>query len=136
MHDLLEKGTLVLNSQPFSRMVGAALEDLQPGSAALSMCVTEDLKQQHGFVHGGVISYLADNTLTFAGGSILGDCVTAEYKINYIAPAIGQKLLAKADVVKAGKRQAVCKCEIFSINGGEKSLIAFASGSIRKVESG
>lgn len=134
MNDLLEMGTTVLNSQPFSLLIGATLEDLQPGIAELSLVITKGLKQQHGFVHGGVVSYLADNAITFAGGSILGDCVTAEYKINYIAPAVGHKLYAKAEVVKAGKRQAVCKCEILAVEEHQSSIVAFASGSVRKIE--
>ncbi|WP_353652900.1 PaaI family thioesterase [Zhongshania aliphaticivorans] len=70
----------------------------------------DELKQQHGFVHGGVVSYLADNALTYAGGSVLGDSVTSEYKINCLRPALGEKLVAKATVLSSGKTQAVCQC--------------------------
>ena len=73
----------------------------------------------------------ADNALTFAGGAALGPAVvTSEYKINYIRPAMGDMLVARASVVHAGKSQAVCQCQVFSISGGEEVLCAIAQGTI------
>jgi uncharacterized protein (TIGR00369 family) len=85
-------------------------------------------------VHGGVLSYLADNALTYAGGSVLGtDVVTAEYKINYLRPATGgDRLVALASVVGSGKTQAVCRCDVFIEEAGERKLCAAAQGTIRK----
>ena len=114
MNELLKFGKSVLNNQPFSKFVGAELSDLKEGKAELVLEIKKEHKQQHGFVHGGVISYLADNCLTFAGGSVLGNSVTSEFKINYIRPGIGSKLIARAIVLSSGKTQAVCECKIFS----------------------
>ncbi|MEP6773867.1 MAG: PaaI family thioesterase, partial [Polaromonas sp.] len=75
--DLLPFGREVLGRQPFSALLNAQLDAFAPGLAELSVPVVPGLLQQHGFVHGGVLSYLADNALTFAGGSVLGDSVTA-----------------------------------------------------------
>ena len=132
--DLLSWGRQALASQPFSRLVGAQLDAFAPGLAELSLPVAPELLQQHGFVHGGVLSYLADNALTFAGGSVLGDSVTAEYKINYLRPATNaERLLAVASVVGSGKTQAVCRCDVFLLReGGERVLCAAAQGTIRK----
>ena len=70
--------------------------------------VREELRQQHGFVHGGVISYLADNALTFAGALVLGPrVITAEYKINYLRPAVNGTLVARAKLVYAGRHLPV-----------------------------
>ena len=92
------------------------------------------LKQQHGFVHGGVISYAADNVLTFAGGGALGTgVVTSEFKINYLRPAWGEALVARAEVVHCGRTQAVCRCDIFSSEGGAERLCAAAQGTIAKL---
>lgn len=130
---LLAWGQSALASQPFSRLVGAQLDAFAPGVAELSLPVVADLLQQHGFVHGGVLSYLADNALTFAGGSVLGDCVTSEYKINYLRPATNaERLVAVATVVGSGKTQAVCRCDVFLLRGGERVLCAAAQGTIRK----
>jgi uncharacterized protein (TIGR00369 family) len=132
--DLLERGREVLAAQGFSRLLGAELDVFEPGRAELSLAVGPQLLQQNGFVHGGVLSYLADNALTYAGGSVLGtDVVTAEYKINYLRPAVGgQRLRAVASVVGNGKTQAVCRCDVFLLDGGEPRLCAAAQGTIRK----
>ncbi len=134
---LFNMGQEVLRSQAFSRLLGTKLVAFLPGTAVLEIPITEHLLQQNGFVHGGVLSYAADNALTFVGGSILGSNVlTSEYKINYLKPAIGQTLIARASVVYAGKRQAVCRCEVFTINGQSKeSLCATALGTIVAIAS-
>ena len=62
-------------------------------------------------MHGGVVSYLADNALTYAGGTALSvPVVTSEYKINYVRPAVGERLVARAMAEYVGKTQAVCRC--------------------------
>jgi uncharacterized protein (TIGR00369 family) len=134
MSELLERGREVLAAQGFSELLGARLDAFEPGHAELSLAVSPRLLQQNGFVHGGVLSYLADNALTYAGGSVLGiEVVTAEYKINYLRPAIGgDRLLAVASVVASGKTQAVCRCDIFVVDGGERKLCAAAQGTIRR----
>jgi uncharacterized protein (TIGR00369 family) len=133
--ELLSYGRKVLATQPFSVMLGAQMETFGPGHAEISLPIGASMLQQHGFVHGGVLSYLADNALTFAGGSVLGDCVTAEYKLNYLRPAKNaDRLLAVATVVGNGKTQAVCRCDVFMLRGDERSLCAAAQGTIRKVE--
>jgi uncharacterized protein (TIGR00369 family) len=124
----------VFGSQPFSRYIGAELVAVGPDSADISLKILDHHTQQHGFVHGGVISYLADNALTFAGGLALGgDALTSEYKINYVRPAKGERLVARARARSTGKRQAVCQCEIVCISEGAEALIAVAQGTIVSV---
>jgi uncharacterized protein (TIGR00369 family) len=131
--DLLEHGRQVLAAQGFSVMLGAELQAFEPGRAELSLPIAAKLLQQNGFVHGGVLSYLADNALTYAGGSVLGtDVLTAEYKINYLRPAKGERLRAVASVVGSGRTQAVCCCDVFVEAGGQWKLCAAAQGTIRK----
>lgn len=121
----------LLKAQPFSRLVGAELADFKDGFAEIHLEIADDLKQQDGFVHGGVVSYLADNALTFAGGSKLGPAVlTAEMKINYIRPAAGTKLIARAVAISAGRTQSVVRCDIFMIENGTEKLCAAAQGTI------
>jgi len=131
MDDLLQLGKEALASQPFSVLVGAELTGFSPGRAELTIPITPQLKQQHGFVHGGVISYAADNALTAAGGSVLGPAVvTSEYKINYLRPAVGTTLMARATVVYSSKTQAVCRCDVFVVSEGEEKLCAVSQGTI------
>lgn len=134
MDDLLQLGKQVLASQPFSVLVGAELTAFSSGRAELTISITPQLMQQHGFVHGGVISYAADNALTFAGGSVLGPAVvTSEYKINYLRPAMGTALIARAIVIYSSKTQAVCRCEVFVMDEGKEHLCAVSQGTISKI---
>ena len=131
MEDLFTLGKEVLASQPFSVLIGAELLSFSQGYAELKIPIQPELKQQHGFVHGGVISYAVDNALTFAGGSVLGTSVTtSEFKINYLRPAIGDFLFARATVIHAGKSQAVCRCDVFVSKDGKESLCATSQGTI------
>jgi len=134
MDDLLQLGKQVLASEPFSVLVGAELTSFSPGYVEMAIPITPQLKQQHGFVHGGVISYAADNSLTFVGGSVLGPAVvTAEYKINYLRPAMGSVLIARATVVYSSKTQAVCRCDVFVINEDKENLCAVSQGTIARI---
>jgi uncharacterized protein (TIGR00369 family) len=134
MDDMLTLGRQVLALQPFSVLLGAQLTGFSEGSAELKIPIKEELKQQHGFLHGGVISYAADNALTYVGGSVLGPAVvTSEFKINYLRPVIGEYIIARATVIYAGKNQAVCRCDIFMVTGEAESLCATAQGTITKI---
>lgn len=134
MSDQLALGRSVLLSQPFSLLLGAELIHFDEGDAEIRIPIVDNLKQQHGFVHGGVISYAADNALTFAGGSVLGaGVVTSEFKINYLRPAMGDYLIARAQVIHAGKNQAVCRCDVFCADNQGERLCATAQGTIAKL---
>jgi len=135
--DMLARGREVLASQPFSALVGAELAALSPGKAELRLPVRQDLRQQHGFLHGGVVSYLADNALTYAGGAAMAaPVVTSEYKINYVRPAIGDLLIARAECVSVGRQQAVVRCDVFAVRDGEEKLCAVAQGTIARLGEG
>ncbi len=132
--DMLQRGRQALESQPFSKLVGATLTRFDTEGTELRVPIVDALKQQHGFVHGGVLSYVADNALTFAGGAALGTgVVTSEYKINYVRPAIGQEIVARAAAVHGGKSQAVCRCEVFVVSEGKETLCAIAQGTIARL---
>ncbi|OZC92067.1 thioesterase [Rhodococcus sp. 06-412-2C] len=118
-------------------MIGAKLEKVGPGEAHIKLGNRPDLQQQHGFVHGGVVGYLADNALTFAGGLALGgDAVTAEYKINYLRPATGEYIVARATTISTTKTQAVCQCLVYSFDGTVEKVVAAAQGTIVKAHQG
>jgi len=130
--DLFQLGRRILAEQPFSVLLGTELTGFEAGSAELTLAIRREHLQQHGFVHGGVVSYLADNALTYAGGSALPGqgVVTSEYKINYLRPAIGESLVARASVLYAGKTQAVCRCDVFAVTKSAEKLCATAQGTI------
>jgi len=129
---LLMRGREVLAEQPFSRLLGAELKRLEAGDICeIELALRTELLQQRGFAHGGVVSYLADNALTYAGGAAAGFAVvTSEFKINYVRPAIGERLIARAEAVSVGKNQVVCRCDVLAWRGGEEKLCAVAQGTI------
>ncbi|MCG2837886.1 PaaI family thioesterase [Photobacterium sp. WH77] len=131
---MLEKGKEILSQQSFSLLLGTKLDVFEAGTAELSLDMRDDLKQNNGFAHGGVVSYLADNCITFAGASVLGSCVTSEYKVNYVRPAIGDRLIARSTVLYSGKRQATCECKVYAKTDNEEKLVAVSLGTINKID--
>ncbi len=129
--DFLALGREVLARQPFSVLLGTQLTAFAPGEVEMTLALKPEFRQQAGFIHGGVLSYLADNALTFAGGSALGiEVLTAGYTISYIKPAQGERLIARASVVGQSGRQVVCRCDIFAVRDGAEYLCATALGTI------
>ncbi|RII08128.1 putative esterase [Streptomyces sp. YIM 130001] len=124
----------VLDAQPFSRLLKARITAFGDGAAVLELDIRDELLQQNGFVHGGVLSYAADNALTFAAGAAIGAAVlTAGYSIQYVRPARGTTLTARAEVVHAGRRQAVVRCDLVMTGGddaGDETLCAVAQGTV------
>ena len=130
----LAMGREVLARQPFSVLIGAELVALEPGRCELQVPITDQVRQQNGFAHGGVVSYLADNALTYAGGTAMHvPVVTSEFKINYVRPAMGERLVARAQAAHVGKSQAVCRCEVFAVQAGVEKLCAIAQGTIARL---
>ena len=124
----------VLASPPFSQLLGTRLNSVSPGQVELELDLSPQLLQQNGFAHGGVLSYLADNALTFAGGTAMQvPVVTSEYKVNYVRPGVGERLIARAQAVHVGASQAVCTCEVFAVTAGVEKLCALAQGTITRL---
>jgi uncharacterized protein (TIGR00369 family) len=127
----LDDARRILDSQPFSCLLGAELTAFAADAVELRIPLRPELLQQFGFAHGGLIAYAADNALTFAGGAVLGPSVlTAEFKINFLRPVKGEALIARATVVHAGRRQAVCRCELFVQDDDDEHACAVALGTI------
>lgn len=128
----LDEAQQVLNAQPFSRLLGASITRVDKTGIQLSLDIRDELRQQSGFIHGGVLSYLADNAITYACGLGLGaDIVTSGYTIEYVSPARdGVCLLADASLVSAGRTKALGRCEIsIQDHDGSIKLVAVAQGT-------
>ncbi|MET9020736.1 PaaI family thioesterase [Actinopolymorpha sp. NPDC004070] len=133
---LLQLGRELLAAQVFSSLLEARLDAFRPGLAELSLPLGPHLLQQYGHAHGGVVSYLADNAMTFAGGSVLGPAVTTVgFSINYLRPAQGERLAAEAIVVSGGRRLAVVRCDVSAHDeAGRSTLCAVAQGTIATID--
>ncbi|GHC56843.1 PaaI family thioesterase [Streptomyces flavofungini] len=129
----LDLARKTLDAQPFSRLVAAEVTAFGDGAATLEIPVRPELLQQNGFVHGGVLAYAADNSITFAAGTALGPAVlTSGFTVQFVRPAAGVRLVARATVAHATRRQAVVRCDVFAVDdGGAESLCALAQGTVR-----
>lgn len=125
----------ILSAQRASMMLGVELIEFEEGSASLALKMRDELQQQHQFIHGGILAYLADCALSFAAGSVLGDCITVEFKINYLRPAKGEgRLLARGKVLGHGRTTATVRAEIFvEREDGARELCAAAQGTLQRV---
>ncbi|MFE2377425.1 PaaI family thioesterase [Streptomyces sp. NPDC059398] len=128
----LELARRTLDAQPFSRLLGTRVTGFGDGAAVLEVDVRDELLQQDGFLHGGVLAYAADNALTFAAGTTLGAAVlTGGFSIQYVRPGAGRTLVARAEVVHTGRRQATVRCELFMVrDDGDEVLCAVAQGTV------
>lgn len=114
-------------------LIGAELAVVEPGYAEIHLPFKPEVSQQHGFIHGGVVGMIADsaagyaaNTLTPADTSVL----TVEYKLNLVAPADGERLVARGEVVKPGRTLIVTKAEVFAIRDEKWTLCALMQQTI------
>jgi uncharacterized protein (TIGR00369 family) len=97
-------------------LIGAALGDVAPGIVEIELPFRDDLTQQKGYIHGGIIGMIADSACGYAAFSLMpADCslVTVEYKINILAPAT-TSLIARGEVVKAGRTLTVARAEVYA----------------------
>ena len=97
-------------------LIGASLKLVEPGAVEIALPYRDDITQQKGFIHGGIIGMIADTACGYAAFSLMpADCslVTVEYKINILAPATGS-LVARGEVVKAGRTLTVARAEVYA----------------------
>lgn len=113
--------------QTFLATIGARMTALEPGTCELSLASRPDLCQQHGYLHAGVTTTLADTAAGYAAFSLMpagSSVLTIELKINLINPARGERLVARAEVLKPGRTVTVVRSDVFAIADGIETLVA------------
>jgi uncharacterized protein (TIGR00369 family) len=122
----LESVQSIFYQANFIRDLDIRLDKFAEGICKTSLVVQERLQQQHGFIHGGVIATMADHTAGGAARSVSGDkdVLTVEFKINYLRPAIGDRLRCTASVLRAGKTVIVAESLVYASNAGKEALVA------------
>ena len=120
-----------LGRQGFMAYIGAQLCELTRGACTLAVDRRPELLQQHGFFHGGVTAFLVDNATTIASATSRGQpALTAEYKLNLLSPASGERLICRARVIKPGRQVAVVAADVFCVIDGIEKHTATALASI------
>jgi uncharacterized protein (TIGR00369 family) len=113
--------------QPAMALIGARLTEVVPGSCTVELPMRDDLTQQHGFAHGGVIGMIADNAGGYSAFTLMpadASVLTVEYKVNMLAPARGERLVAVGTVVKPGRTLSVVRADVFAYEGARQTLVA------------
>lgn len=114
--------------------MGAEITRYDDEAVVLELPIGPQLQQQNGFVHGGMICYLADNALSFAGGRRLGlNVLTSDVSIRYLRPAQGEKLIARATTQATTSRMAVTQGELSVLRGGSEYICAVGSATVSRV---
>ncbi len=113
--------------QQLMNTIGAELTSLLPGEVEISLPYREDLTQQHGFVHAGIIATIADTACGYAAFSLMpadAAVLTVEYKINLMSPAVGENFVARGRVIRPGKTISVCSAEVIARQQGKNKTVA------------
>jgi uncharacterized protein (TIGR00369 family) len=113
--------------QRFMAAIGAELVRVEPGEVDIVLPYRDDLTQQHGYLHAGVVTAIVDTacgiaafTLMPAGSGVL----SVEYKVNLLAPAVGERMIARGRVLRPGRTLTVCSGEVAAVTGEEEKPIA------------
>jgi uncharacterized protein (TIGR00369 family) len=108
-------------------LIGARVVELREGFCALALTPRPELSQQHGFVHAGIVATLVDSAGGYAGYSMFPEdssVLTMEFKLNLLAPAQGDEIVAEGFVVKSGRTLTITRGEVHAVQGGARSLVA------------
>ena len=119
------------------RTLGATLGKVASGEVEIFLVPKPEVSQQHGFVHAGAVSAIADSAAGYAALSMMPmdrGVLTAEFKINLVAPAAGDRLVARGKVVKAGRTLTLAQTEVFAEIEGKERLIALLTATLMAIE--
>ena len=116
--------------------IGARLRKVAPGEVEIELNFREDLTQQHGYIHAGIVTIIADSACGFAAYSLMpenSEVLTVEYKVNFMAPARGGKFVAIGRVIKPGRTLTVCAGDVIAIDGEARKTIAIIQTTMMKL---
>lgn len=108
----------------FNRWAGIEVLAAGEGHAEIALAWREDLGQYAGFLHAGMVGAMIDTACGFAAATVVGRVLASHYAVNCLRPAVGERFVARARVVKPGRTQVFAACELFAIAGGEEKLVA------------
>jgi uncharacterized protein (TIGR00369 family) len=113
--------------QGVMRLIGAELTRVEPGLAAIELGLRPELTQQHGYFHAGMTATIADSAAGYAAYSLFpaaSSVLTVEFKINLVAPADGERLVATGRVKKPGRTLTICEFEVVALKDARPTVCA------------
>jgi uncharacterized protein (TIGR00369 family) len=131
--DFAEFVTASFDKQNAMNLIRATLPVVEHGRTEIHVPHWDGIEQQHGFVHGGVVGMIADSAAGYAAMTMVpasASVLTVEYKMNLVAPAAGEKLIARGQVVRPGRTLIVTKAEVFAVKDDKEILCAIMQQTI------
>ena len=122
--DLLATIRAINASAAFNRFYGIEVLRAEPGQVEIAMPWREEAGQYSGLLHAGLQGALIDTACGFAAATLAGRVLASHYSVNCLRPAMGERFVARARVVKPGKVQVFAACELFAVKEGEEKLVA------------
>ncbi len=113
--------------QTLMELIGAELTRVEPGLVEIALRFRPDLAQQHGYVHAGIVTTIADTASGYAAYTLMppnSEVLSVEFKVNLLRPAKGEKFVAVAEVIKSGRTLTVVRADVFGVTGTNRELIA------------
>lgn len=118
-------------------LIKANVHKVDKGYVEVHMPYWDGVLQQHNFIHGGVLGMLADTCAGYSAMTLVPvnkEVLTVEYKINMVAPAKGEKIIAKGSVIRAGRTLITTKAELYSYEDGKETLVAVMQQTMMALE--
>jgi uncharacterized protein (TIGR00369 family) len=128
---------LSFSRQTLMTTLGATIERVHPGEVDIHLPITPGITQQHGYVHAGAMASIADSSCGYAAATLTPadtNVLAVEFKINLMAPATGDKLIARGRVIRAGRTLTVCQSDIVSVGASGEKLVAILTATIMNVK--
>ena len=125
------------DKQGLMSTLGASILTVAPGAVDIALRPAPAVSQQHGFVHAGAVAAIADSAAGYAALSLMppgAGVLTAEFKINLLAPAIGDRIVARGRVIKAGRTLTLAQAEVVAETAGQEKLVALLTATLMTIE--
>ena len=123
--------------QTIMSLIGGELTRVEPGIIEISLPYRTDLTQQHGYVHAGIITTIADSACGYAAYTLMpagSDVLAVEFKVNLLRPAKGETFVARAEVIKSGRTLTVVRADVHALSKDRRELVAIMQGTMMRLE--
>lgn len=125
--------------QTVMTLIGGELTRVEPGVIEITLPYRADLTQQHGYVHAGIITTIADSACGYAAYTLMppgSDVLAVEFKVNLLRPAKGETFVARAEVVKSGRTLTVVRADVHaqSNSNSNPELVAIMQGTMMRLQ--
>jgi uncharacterized protein (TIGR00369 family) len=119
--------------QSIMNLIGARLSLVEAGVIEITLPHRQDLTQQNGYLHAGIVTTIADSACGYAAFTLMpggSEVLSVEFKVNLLRPAKGEFFVARAEVIKAGKTLTVVRADVFAISENTRTLISTMQGTM------